>query len=349
MLNFAVVGCGRIGIRHATLLSNMKNAELKAVCDIDEEKAKDFSKKFNVPYYINYIEMAKNEKLDVINICTPSGYHAKHTIDLASYVDNLIVEKPIALKLEDADMMIKTCKKEKTRLFVVKQNRFNLPIIKLREALEKGRFGRIYLGTIRVHWQRPQKYYDMDNWHGTWKLDGGVLTNQASHHIDMLQWMLGPIQSVFSYTDTFFHNIEVEDTGVAVLRAKSGAMGVIEATTNTSPNDLEGSINIYGERGTVEIGGFAMNKIVTWKFEKKLPEDENIIEKYSENPPNVYGFGHKAYLESVINSIINDKKGLIEGEEGKKSLLIIQSIYESAETGKPVLIDHLPHKCRLGE
>ena len=349
MLNFGLVGCGRIGIRHATLLSNMEHAKLTAVCDIDEKKAIEFSKKFNVPFYTDYMAMAKKETLDVINICTPSGFHAKHTIDLVPYIDNIIVEKPMALKLEDADNMINTCKKEGTRLFIVKQNRFNLPIIKLREAVEKGRFGRIYLGTVRIHWRRAQKYYDMDNWHGTWSMDGGVLTNQSSHHIDMLQWMLGPIKELFAYTDTFFHKIEVEDTGIAVLRCHSGAMGTIEATTNTSPEDLEGSINIYGEKGTVEIGGFAMNKIVTWKFEKKLPEDENIIEKYSVNPPNVYGFGHKAYLEHVVDSIMNNKAGLIDGAEGKKSLEIIHSIYESAETGKPVIILATPHNSKLGK
>ncbi len=348
MLNFGLVGCGRIGIRHATLLSKMEHAKLTAVCDIDEKKAKGFSKKFNVPYYLDFIEMVKNEKLNIVNICTPSGYHAEHTIKLAPYIDNIVVEKPIALKLKDADEMINICKKEKTRLFVVKQNRFNLPIIKLREAVENGRFGKIFLGTVRIHWRRTQEYYDMDNWHGTWKMDGGVLTNQSSHHIDMLQWMLGPVKEVFAYTDTFFHNIEVEDTGVAVLKTNNGALGIIEATTNTSPEDLEGSINIYGEKGTVEIGGFAMNKIVTWKFEKKLAEDENIIEKYSTNPPNVYGFGHKAYLEHVIDSILNKKAGLIDGVEGRKSLEIIHSIYESAETGKPVRIDKYPHKSKLG-
>ena len=348
MLNFGLIGCGRIGKRHATLLNELKNANLKAVCDIDEEKAKSFAETYNTKYYTDFMEMVKNENLDVVNICTPSGYHAEHTIKVAPFVDNIVVEKPIALRLEDADKMIETCANENTRLFVVKQNRFNLPIIKLREALEKGRFGKIYLGTVRVHWRRTQEYYDMDDWHGTWKLDGGVLTNQASHHIDMLQWMIGPFVETFAYTDTFLHNIEVEDTGVAILKAKSGAIGIIEATTNTSPEDMEGSINIYGEHGTVEIGGFAMNKIVTWKFDKKLPEDDN-IEKYSVNPPNVYGFGHKAYLEHVINAIENNKLGLIDGLEGKKSLEIITAIYESAETGKPIKIGSYGSNIKLGK
>jgi predicted dehydrogenase len=349
MLRFGLVGCGRIGIRHARLLKEIKNVELTAVCDINEKKAKDFSDKFKIPYYTDYIKMVKSEKIDVVNICTPSGLHSEHTIDIAPFVNNIIVEKPIALTVAGADKMIEVCDLKGTRLFVVKQNRFNLPIIKLREAIDQDRFGSIYLVTVRVHWRRTQKYYDMDDWHGTWAMDGGVLTNQASHHIDMLQWILGPIKSVSAMTDTFLHNIEVEDTGVAILRARSGALGIIEATTNTSPEDLEGSVNVYGSNGTVEIGGFAMNRIVTWKFDKMRESDNDVIEKYSENPADVYGFGHHAYLKNVIENIENNGSPLIDGIEGRKTVKIIQAIYESAETGKQINLSFDSTKSKLGE
>ena len=349
MLRFGLVGCGRIGIRHARLLKEIEKAKLVAVCDIDEKKAKNFSNKFKIPYYTDYIKMVKSERLDVINICTPSGLHFKHTIDIAPFVQNIIVEKPIALTVADADKMIEICDLKKTRLFVVKQNRFNLPIIKLHEAIDQKRFGNIYLVTVRVHWRRTQEYYDMDDWHGTLAMDGGVLTNQASHHIDMLQWILGPIKSVSAMTDTFLHNIEVEDTGVAILRARSGALGIIEATTNTSPEDLEGSVNVYGSKGTVEIGGFAMNRIVTWKFDKMRESDNDVIEKYSENPADVYGFGHRAYLKNVIENIENNRSPFIDGIEGRKTVEIIQAIYKSAEAGKQVNLSFDSTKSKSGE
>ncbi len=348
MLRFGLIGCGRIGIRHARLLSDISGAELAAVCDIKAERAEKFAKEFNVPFYSDYLKMVETEHPDTVNICTPSGMHAEHAINCAGKVPNIICEKPMALKLADADRMIETCASKKSRLFIVKQNRFNLPIIKLREALDHGRFGKLYLATVRVHWRRMQDYYDMDDWHGTWAMDGGVLTNQASHHIDMLQWMLGPISNVFAMTDTMLHKIEVEDIGVALLKARSGAVGIIEATTNTSPEDLEGSINVYGENGTVEIGGFAMNRISTWKFDRMTDEDGRIATEFNQNPPDVYGFGHRAYLEHVIDGIVNNKQGLIDGFEARKSLEIITAIYESAETSRMITLPFTPSKCRLG-
>lgn len=245
----------------------------------------------------------------------------------------------MALTLEDADKMIEACDRNGIRLFVVKQNRYNLPVQKLREALEAGRFGKLVMGSVRVRWCRDNAYYRQDSWRGTWAMDGGVFTNQASHHIDLLEWMMGDVESVFAKSITALSEIETEDTGVAVLKFKNGALGVIEATTATRPKDLEGSISILGEFGSVEIGGFAVNEIKTWNFVESLESDKEVREKYSTNPPNVYGFGHKEYYLHVIDSIVHNKKALVDGLEGRKSLELIIAMYESIETGKEVFCD----------
>jgi UDP-N-acetyl-2-amino-2-deoxyglucuronate dehydrogenase len=263
MVKFALVGCGRIAKRHSELLgyNKIKGASLTAVCDIVEEKAKAIGEKFNIPYYTDMDEMMQEENIDVVSVLTESGNHAKHVINLAKYGKHIIVEKPMALTLNDADAMIKACDENRCKLFVVKQNRFNVPVVKLREVLEAGRFGKLVLGTVRVRWCRTQEYYDQAPWRGTWAMDGGVLTNQASHHIDLLEWMMGDVESVFAKSMTALVNIEAEDTAVVTLKFRNGALGIIEATTAIRPKDLEGSISILGEKGSVEIGGFAVNKI----------------------------------------------------------------------------------------
>ena len=203
---------------------------------------------------------------------TPSGAHCANVLDLVQYGRPLVVEKPLALRLEDADRMIEACDAHGVKLFVVHQNRYNPPIVKAREALEQGRFGRLVLGTVRLRWTRDQAYYDSESWRGTWAHDGGVFMNQAVHHIDMLTWFMGNVESVRSMAATRLVKIEAEDTGVAVLRFNSGALGVLEATTATRPKDLEGSISILGEKGSVVIGGFFMNELVTWNFADKQPD-----------------------------------------------------------------------------
>ncbi len=350
MLKFALVGCGRIAKRHSELLglNKIKNATLVAVCDINEEKAKKIGQQFNIPYYTDMDMMMQMQSIDVISILTESGHHAEHVVNLAKYGKHLIVEKPMALKLDDADRMIKACDENECKLFVLKQNRFNVPIIKLREALISGRFGKLVLGTVRVRWARRQSYYNQDSWRGTWALDGGVLTNQASHHIDMLEWMMGDVESVFAKTSTSLVNIQAEDTAVVTLKFKNGALGIIEATTATRPKDLEGSISILGEKGSVVVSGFALNKMQTWSFEKPIEGDEEVLDKFSVNPPNVYGFGHQAYYDHVIDSIMNNKKQLIDGISGKKSLELITAIYQSQETGKEVFLKNKSLKSKLG-
>lgn len=350
MLKFALVGCGRIAKRHSDLLANnlIESAKLVAVCDLDEGKAKGIANKYQIPHYTDMHQMMLSEDIDVIVVLTESGNHAKHVIELAKYKKHIVVEKPMALNLDDADKMIEACDIAGIKLFVVKQNRFNVPVVKLREALEKGRFGKMVLGTIRVRWCRDQKYYNQDAWRGTWALDGGVLTNQASHHIDLLEWMMGDVDSVFAKSTTALVDIEAEDTAVAVLKFRNGALGIIEATTAVRPKDLEGSISILGEKGTVEIGGFAVNEMKVWNFIESNDDDKEVISKFSVNPPSVYGFGHQAYYDHVVDCILNGSPQLVDGLKGRKSLELINAIYESIETGKETFLRFQPKKSKLG-
>lgn len=351
MLKFALLGCGRIAKRHSELLGNnqIDNAQLVAVCDIVEEKAKKIGEQFGVPYFTDMNEMLEKIDMDVVTVLTESGYHAGHVIEVAKHKKHIVVEKPMALTLDDADAMIKACDEAGVKLFVVKQNRFNVPVVKTREALEAGRFGKLVLGTVRVRWCRPQAYYDQDSWRGTWALDGGVLTNQASHHVDLLEWMMGEVESVQAMSTTALANIEAEDTAIVNLRFKNGALGIIEATTAVRPKDLEGSLSVLGESGTVEIGGFAVNQMKVWNFAEEQEGDADVMEKYSVNPPNVYGFGHQAYYDHVVDSILNNKKHLVDGLQGRKSLELINAIYESIETKKEVFLRFKPKHCRLGQ
>ena len=350
MHRVALVGCGRIAKRHSELLGHKQiaGAELAAVCDIVASKAQRIAEPFGVPWYEDMHEMMSEADPDVVVVLTESGLHAEHTVALASHGKHIVVEKPMALTLDDADKMIAACDAAGIRLFVVKQNRFNVPVVKLREALNAGRFGKLVLGTVRVRWCRPQHYYDQDDWRGTWAYDGGVLTNQASHHVDLLEWMMGDVDTVFAKSTTALVDIETEDTAVVTLKFRSGALGVIEATTAARPKDLEGSLSILGEKGTVEIGGFAVNEMKVWQFAEEDISDADVIDKYSVNPPNVYGFGHQAYYEHVIECLASDEPHLVDGLEGRRSLELISAIYESIETGKEVPLRFVPVECRLG-
>src|SRR3989338_1572650 len=241
-LGFAIIGCGRICKTHTTVLSQLPDAKMVVVCDVIEERAKEYAKKYNCDYTTNYHEVLKRNDVDVIDICTPTYLHSKIAINAAGAGKHVITEKPMALSLEDADRMIESCKKAGVKLFVVKQNRYNPPIVKLKEAMDEGRFGKIYYGNTTVRWYRSQSYYDEDEWFR--RFGGGVLINQASHNIDMLQWLMGPVDTVYAKISTAVHNVEVEDIGIALLKFKSGALGTIEATTCAYLRNLEGSITI---------------------------------------------------------------------------------------------------------
>ncbi|MBL6939879.1 MAG: Gfo/Idh/MocA family oxidoreductase [Alphaproteobacteria bacterium] len=350
MLKFGLVGCGRIAKRHADILatSQVAGACLAAVCDVAPERARRMGESVGVPHFGNLHDMMKSCELDVVSILTPSGTHAQNVLELAPYGKHVVVEKPMALTLADADAMIAACLRNGIKLFVVKQNRFNVPVVKLRDALEAGRFGKLILGTVRVRWCRTQAYYDQDSWRGTWEQDGGVLANQASHHVDLLEWMMGDVESVFAKGITALARVETEDTAIATLKFRSGALGLVEATTAVRPKDLEGSISILGETGSVEIGGFAVNELKTWNFAERLDEDATIPVRYSVNPPDVYGFGHKAYYDHVVDCILRSGQILVDGVEGRRSLELITAIYESIESGREVHLPFRPSLSRLG-
>jgi len=350
LLNFGLVGCGRIAKRHSELLGGgvIDGARLAAVCDIEAEKAKAIGDRFGVPWFTDMHRMMRDTAPDVVTILTESGLHARHAIELAPYGAHVVVEKPMALTLDDADAMIEACDAAGVKLFVVKQNRFNVPVVKLREALEAGRFGKLVLGTVRVRWCRPQAYYDQDSWRGTWALDGGILTNQASHHVDLLEWMMGDVVKVSAMSATRLVRMEAEDTAAVILTFANGALGIIEATGGARPKDLEGSLSILGEGGAVVIGGFAVNRLETWQFADAEPEDADVLTNYSVNPPNVYGFGHQAYYEHVVDVITNGGPQLVDGIQGRRSLELISAIYESIETGRAVHLRFTPSKAKLG-
>lgn len=350
MIRFGLLGCGRIAKRHAELLGTgqIAGAALAAVCDVVPERAQAYGERFNVPWFSNTEDFLASDAMDVVSVLTPSGMHADHAIAVAAAGKHAVVEKPMALRLEDADAMIRACDAAGVKLFVVKQNRFNVPVLKAREALDAGRFGQLVLGTIRVRWCRDQSYYAQDAWRGTWAQDGGIMTNQASHHIDLLEWFLGRVESVHARSITALVDIEAEDTAVATLKFANGALGIIEATGATRPRDLEGSLSVLGSGGSVVIGGFAVNEITAWNFVEARPEDEEIKAKFSVNPPNVYGYGHQAYYEHVVDSLINGSPALVDGLEGRRSLELINALYESIETGREVRLRFQPKLSRLG-
>lgn len=350
-IRFGFIGCGKIAARHANLLTKgeVDGAVLQAVCDVDRSRADDFAAEYGVRAYYDPNEMGGAEEIDVISVLTPSGLHARNIIELAPFGKPIVVEKPMALRLSDADQVVEACDQYGIKLFVVKQNRFNAPVVQLRRALDEGRFGKLVLGTVRVRWCRRQSYYDDAPWRGTWEHDGGVLTNQASHHIDLLAWMMGDVESVYAKASNALADIEAEDTAVVTLKFCNGALGIIEATTAARPKDLEGSISIMGEKGTVVIGGFAANELVTWQFEEHRPEDDTVFEENGSNPAHPYGYAHKLYYQHVIDCVINDKRQLIDGLEGRKSLELISAIYESIEMGREIPMRFIPNLCRLGQ
>lgn len=347
MIKFALIGCGVIAKKHAIAIRRLTNAQIVGAFDTNLDVAQTFGKENTIPIFKNIEEMITKTNPDILNILTPSGVHTTTIIKLLHFNKHFVVEKPLALRLDHIDQIIEQCDKRNLKIFVVQQNRFNPPIQKLKEALVNNRFGKLVLGTIRVRWCRTQEYYDQKTWRGTWLKDGGVFTNQASHHIDALIWLMGDIESVMAKTTTRLVNIETEDTGVAILKFKNGALGVLEATTATRPKDLEGSISILGENGSVEIAGFFMNHLKTWNFKNTHQDDANVWNNFSK-VPDEFAWNHSQFFKNVMDSLINNKHGLIDGFEGRKSVELINAIYESVETGKEVMLHFVPKKCRLG-
>ena len=334
-LKFAILGCGRIAAKHVeALINNREDAELVAVCDLIEEKAlkiknhyiSDFASS-NVNVYTDYTVMLESEELDVISIATESGYHAKHAVDCLNHGTHVLVEKPMALSVQDADNMIELAKRKNKNMCISHQNRFNPPIQKLRRAIEEGRFGKIINGTARILWTRDDNYYKQASWRGTKDLDGGTLMNQCIHNIDLLQWMMGSeVERIHSERGTFLRDIEMEDFGAILIRFKNGAIGIVEGSACVYPKNLEETLSIFGETGTVVIGGLAVNEIKTWDFADEKDYDE--LEGCSAID-NVYGNGHTPLYGDFINAINNNTEPLINGEEGKKAMEIILKAYEA--------------------
>ena len=279
--------------------------------------------------------MLARPDIDAVSICVPSGLHAQVAIDALQAGKHVLVEKPIALSLADADRMIAVARECGLRLGVVLQNRYNSPMQQVRRAVDEGRLGRLYLGNACVRWYRPQSYYD-DEWHGTWAMDGGALMNQSIHHIDALQWFMGPVQSVQAYTATLAHRMEAEDVGVAVLRFASGALGTVEGSTLTWPQNLEGSVAIFGEHGSVEVGGTALNRITLWKVDGQLEQESEILTSQRVDPPSVYGYSHREVIRNFAQAVMDGKEPGTPGEEARKSLELVLAIYQAARTGVEV-------------
>ena len=335
-VKIGLIGCGRISKNHLDAVTQIPEAEFVAACDIVEEKMQAIAENYGIKnLYPNYQEMLEKEKLDLVSICTPSGLHPQMGIDVANHKINVLTEKPMATNIESADALIKACDKNNVKLFVVKQNRLNSTMQLLKRAIDKGRFGRIYLAESNVFWQRPQAYYDAEKWRGTWEFDGGAFMNQASHYVDALYWLLGNVDSVMAYTATMARRMEAEDTGCAILHFRNGIIATINVTMLTYPKNFEGSITIIGEKGTVKIGGVAVNKIEKWEFED-YDDDDRIAQDANYQPPNVYGFGHNPYYRNVIDVLLGKDVPSTDGRDGRKSVEIIQAIYRSAKTGKRV-------------
>lgn len=333
----ALVGCGRISKNHFDAIKEAKEFKLTGVCDIHKARAEQAGKEQNVPFFTDLNDMISNVEMDIISICTPSGIHAKQGIISAEKGIHVLTEKPMATKLDDADELIKSCDKNNVKLLVVKQNRLNTTMQLLKHAIDKGRFGKIYQASVNVFWQRPQEYYDMAKWRGTWEFDGGAFMNQASHYVDALEWLIGEPESVMGMTSTMARKIESEDMGAAIVKFRNGVIGTINVSMLTFPKNFEGSITILGEKGTVKVGGIAVNKMEKWEFEDYDDDDKQIMQS-NYTPPNVYGFGHLAYYHNVLDVLKGKQEPNTDGRSGRKSLELILAIYKSSQTGKKIAL-----------
>lgn len=341
-MKYALIGCGRISPNHLEAAINNK-LEIVGVCDLVPEHIKILLQKLemekeNFPEYVDYHQMLQEQKPELVAIATESGEHTQIALDCLEAGCHVIIEKPIALSLEDADKIIAKAKEKDLVVCANHQNRFNKSIQKIREAVESGDFGKMLYGTAHIRWNRGPEYYKQAPWRGTWAQDGGALMNQCIHNIDLLRWMLGDeITEVFAYTDNLNHDfIEAEDLGLAIIKFKNGSYGMIEGTTNIYPKNLEETLYLFGQKGTVKAGGKSVNIIEEWCFEGQTENSEEVKAKNSEMPQNVYGFGHTPLYQNVIEAIESHTQPLVDAEAGRRALELVLAIYQSAATGKPV-------------
>ena len=335
-IRVGIVGCGRISKNHfGSIEQHANDMELAAVCDIDAATLQAHRDKYGVPGHVRIEHMLKSEKLDLVALCTPSGLHPDQAIMAAGYGVNVMTEKPMATRWQVGLRMVKACDRAAVRLLVVKQNRRNTTLQLLKRAVQEKRFGKIYMVNINVFWTRPQEYYDSAAWRGTWELDGGAFMNQASHYVDLIDWLIGPVESVQAMTGTLARNIQVEDTGVLNIRWRSGALGSMNVTMLAYPKNLEGSITILGEKGTVRVGGVAVNEIQHWEFADRKDYDESVKAANYETT-SVYGFGHPLYYRNVVEVLRGQTEPETDGREGLRSLELLIAAYLSARDGRMV-------------
>ncbi len=332
VVRFGIIGCGRIAPRHAQSLQQVAASKLVAVADVVESRAQHLAAEFGAAPYTDYHALLARADVDAVSVCVPSGLHAQVAIDAMHAGKDVLVEKPIAITLEDADRMIETSRRTGRTMGVVLQNRYNHPMQALRQAIDAGKLGTLHLGSACVRWYRPQSYYE-DGWHGTWAMDGGALMNQSIHHIDALQWLMGPVQAVNAFTATRAHKMEAEDVGVAVVRFANGALATIEGSTLTWPQNLEGSVAVFGEHGSVKIGGTALNRIELWKVAGELEQEAEVLTSQRVDPPSVYGYSHREVLRDFVHAIQSGSEPGTPGAEARKSLALVLAIYESARRG----------------
>jgi UDP-N-acetyl-2-amino-2-deoxyglucuronate dehydrogenase len=332
-IRFALVGCGRISANHfASLQRHAERAELVAVCDNRPEALAAAVQKTGAKGYASLDALLAGSDADIVVLTTPSGLHPRQAIKVAQAGRHVLSEKPMATKFDEGMQMVRACRDAGVKLFVVKQNRLNATMQLLKGAIEQQRFGRIFLVNVNVFWTRPQSYYDDAPWRGRWDLDGGAFMNQASHYVDMVDWLVGPVDNVHAYTATLARDIEAEDTGVMSLRLRSGGLASINVTMLTHGKNFEGSITVLGEKGTVRIGGVAVNEIQHWEFADARPEDEQ-VQAASYAPPSVYGFGHPLYYDNVVRTLRGECDAAVDGYEGLRSLEVIIAAYRSARDG----------------
>ncbi len=334
-IRFALVGCGRIADKHFEALEqHAERAELVAVCDTDPAALKRAVARTRARGFGSLGDLLAGSDADVIVLATPSGNHAAETIEAAEAGRHVVTEKPMATRWHDGKAMVAACDKAGVQLFVVKQNRQNATIQLLKRALDRKRFGRIYMVSVNVFWSRPQAYYDSAAWRGTWEYDGGAFMNQASHYVDLLDWLIGPVESVHAFTATLARHIEVEDTGVASVRWRSGALGSVSVTMLVDQKNFEGSLTVIGEKGTVRVGGVAVNEIQHWQFAEPAPEDQQ-IRAASYPTTSVYGHGHPLYYDNVIRALRGEAPAETDGREGLRSLeLLDRDLSVGAGTGR---------------
>ena len=339
-MKYALIGCGRISVNHIAA-AQANDLEIVAVCDILPEKTEEKKQKFaldGTKAYTDYREMLAKEKPELVAICTESGKHAKIALDCIDAGANVIIEKPIALSLADADEIVKRGKEKGVKVCTSHQNRFNKSIQKIREAVEAGRFGKMFYGTAHIRWCRDENYYKQATWRGTWEQDGGALMNQCIHNIDLLRWMMGDeVEEVVGMTDRLNHPyIDCEDLGIALIKFSNGSYGIVEGTTDIYPQNLEETLYLFGEKGTVKAGGQSVNILEEWRFSDVLDDPAEVLRECREAPPNVYGFGHTALYADVIDAIRNDREPYVNGEAGRRALELVLAIYKSAAEGRPV-------------